>query len=122
MRLDTAVARPARHPNIFKGNGGMVQLIRNEAIMPLSCGPNASYTTMAVVKESGISLKADGPFIYRDELVSHADRSAATAKASDVWLTGFWRVPFETESVRVANCLFAGTTCRTPHPVLLTAR
>ena len=103
IRLKTPVARPARYPDIFKGNGGMVQLIRNGAIMPLSRWPNASYTTMAVVKESGIAPRAGGTFIYRDEVVSHAERWAATAKTGDLWLTGFWRVPFETESVRVAR-------------------
>ena len=84
IRLNTAVARPARYPDIFKGTGGVVQLIRNGAIMPLSRWPNASYTTMAVVKESGIAPKAGGTFIYRDEVVSHAERWSATAKAGDL--------------------------------------
>lgn len=60
--LSSGIARPARYPDIFKGNGGMFQLIRNRAIMPLSRWPNQNYTAMASVTDSGITPPHGGTF------------------------------------------------------------
>lgn len=101
LRLGEGVARPKRYADVFKGNGGMVQLIRNGRVLPLSRWPRNGYTTMASVVDSGISPARGGTFHYRPEIESHVERWAAAAQEGDLWLTGFWRVPFETESVRV---------------------
>jgi len=104
LRLGGRVAGPARYPDLFKGNGGMVQLLVDDAIQPLSRWPNAGYSTMASVVDSGMSPRPHGgTFHYRPEVAPHAAAWAAAAGRGDLWLTGFWRVPFEVYSLRVAS-------------------
>jgi hypothetical protein len=117
FHLPEQIGRPVRYPEIFKGNGGMVQLIRDGALMPLSRWPNSGYTTMASVTDSGITPPHGGTFHYRDEVDAHVARWIAEAEAGNLWLTGFWRVPFETESVRVQSINLASRTITLAVPV-----
>jgi hypothetical protein len=95
---------PARYPDLYLGNGGMVQLLVDDAIQPLSRWPQSGYTTMASVVDSGIVPQPHGgTFHYRAEVAPHAQAWAEAAKRGDLWLTGFWRVPFEIYSMRVAS-------------------
>lgn len=110
LHLKQPIERPQRYPDIFKGNGGMVQLIRDDSIMPLSRWPNRVYTTMESVVDSGITPPRGGTFHYRPEVASHAEQWVAAAKSGRLWLTGFWRVPFETESIRVRSVDVASKT------------
>ena len=103
MPLPAALAHVDRYPNLFHGNGGLFQLLLDDHILPLSRWPDNGYTTMASVLESGITPSAGGTFVYRDEVSAHAQRWAEAAKAGRLWLTGFWRVPFEVNSIRVAS-------------------
>jgi hypothetical protein len=108
---------PEKFSAIFKGNGGLPRLIRNGATLQLSRWPNPGYTTMESVLESGITPPQGGTFRYRDEVAPHAERWAAEAKAGNLWLTGFWRVPFETESVQVKSVDTAAHTITLAVPV-----
>ncbi len=104
VKLGDGITRPARYPEIFKGNGGMDELIVDGQIQPLSRWPNVGYTTMASVVDSGMSPKPHGgTFHYRAEVAPHVAAWAAEAERGNLWLTGFWRVPFEIYSLRVAS-------------------
>jgi hypothetical protein len=103
FHLPGSIPGPARYQDIFNGNGGMVQLIFNGSILPLSRWPNKGYTTMASVLDSGISPPRGGTFVFRPEVDEHAVRWMTAATRGELWLTGFWRVPFETNSIRVQS-------------------
>lgn len=115
--LSGEAAKSAAPPEIFHGNGGLFRLLRDDRILPLSRWPNAGYTTMASVVDSGIAPPRGGSFHYRDEVAEHAVRWSEAAKAHGLWLTGFWRVPFEVESVRVASIDSAQKTITLAAPV-----
>jgi hypothetical protein len=91
------------YPDFFRGNGGLFRLLMDDQAMPLSRWPNGDYTTMESVVESGISPPRGGTFVYREEVASHAERWKHAAASGQLWLTGFWRVPFEVSSIRVAR-------------------
>lgn len=101
LRLGGAIAGPKRYADLFKGNGGMPLLLFNDSALPLSRWPHAGYTTMASVVDSGITPPHGGVFHYRPEAAEHAARWVTAAGEGQLWLTGFWRVPFETNSIRV---------------------
>lgn len=91
------------YPDFFRGNGGLFRLLMDDRVMPLSRWPNNGYTTMESVIESGITPAAGGTFVYREEVASHAERWKDAVASGRLWLTGFWRVPFEVSSIRVAR-------------------
>jgi hypothetical protein len=104
LKLDGGMARPERYPELFKGNGGMDQLIVDGSIQPLARWPNRGYTTMASVVDSGMSPKPHGgTFHYRPEVAPHIAAWSSEAQRGNLWLTGFWRVPFEIYSLRVGS-------------------
>lgn len=101
FHLPKSILGPALYPGIFKGNGGMVQLIFDGSILPLSRWPAKGYTTMESVLDSGITPARGGTFVFRPEVEDHVQRWMIAAQNGELWLTGFWRVPFETNSIRV---------------------
>ncbi len=103
IKLSDQEAHVPSYPDIFHGNGGLFNLIIDDHVQPLSRWPNAGYTTIASVINSGIAPPAGGTFIYKTEAAAHMQRWATAAKQDELWLTGFWRVPFEVETVRVAS-------------------
>ena len=91
------------YPDLFRGNGSLFRLFMDDRTMPLSRWPNAGYTTMESVIESGIEPRIGGTFVYREEVAAHARRWQNAVEEKRLWLTGFWRVPFEVNSLRVGH-------------------
>ena len=102
-KLSAAAGMTRAYPDLFRGNGGLFRLLMDDRVMPLSRWPNVGYTTMESVIESGITPVAGGTFVYREEAASHAERWKDAIASGRLWLTGFWRVPFEVTSIRVAR-------------------
>ena len=103
--LDTkalGIRHAGRWPDLFHGGGGIIELFFDGRRMPLARWPNEGYTTMKVVLDSGVwagPQRRGGTFVYRD------DRPARWREAvkDGLWLKGFWRVPWQPETVRVAS-------------------
>lgn len=102
-RLSAAHSGTQAYPDFFRGNGGLFRLLMDDHVMPLSRWPNSGYTTMESVIESGITPVAGGTFVYREEVAARAERWKDAIASGRLWLTGFWRVPFEVSSIRVAR-------------------
>ena len=88
-----------KFPDFFIGGAGLFQLFLDGSRMPLSRWPNGSYTTVKEVTDSGLAPKPHGgTFIYRDDRV---ERWQAALTANELYIAGFWRVPWIIQSVRV---------------------
>lgn len=82
------------------GNGGIIDLYFEGERKSLARWPNQSYTTMQEVVESGEHRGKAGKFIYR------GDRAKDWTKAvenGDLFLSGFWRVPWVCQSIKVGE-------------------
>lgn len=91
-----------RFPESFSNDGGIIELFIDGERLPLSRWPDAGYTTIARVLDSGRWYGTDrsgGSFEYRGERPS----DWAEAVNDGLWLKGFWRVPWQPETVRVAS-------------------
>jgi len=87
-------------PDRFTGDGGIVELFFDGRRMPLARWPNEGWTTIRTVLDSGVwtgPSRRGGTFVYR------TDRPARWDPADGLWLKGFWRVPWQPETVRVAS-------------------
>ena len=91
-----------RPPDIFDDGGGLPDLYCAGVRQPISRWPNEEKTTMARVLDRGDLAKGagtrGGSFIYRGE---RAARWMEAWKSDQLWLAGFWRVPWDWETVRV---------------------
>jgi hypothetical protein len=88
-------------PDLFRDGGGIVELFMNGKRLPLARWPNEGYTTIKRVTDSGVwsgDNKRGGTFQYRDKRAAGWQK----AVADGLWLKGFWRVPWQPETVRVA--------------------
>lgn len=87
-------------PDVFRDGGGIFELFGNGARLPLSRWPNNGYSTMERVLDKGEwannAPKRGGVFVYRD------GRAARWKVDGNLWVNGFWRVPWQPEAVRVA--------------------
>ncbi len=95
------ISNAKRFPEIFRDSGGIIGLFIDGQRLPLARWPNDGYTNMKSVLDSGSwgrENRRGGTFFYRDE------RPASWQKAVEdgLWLKGFWRVPWEPETVRVS--------------------
>ncbi len=84
-------------PDLVADNGGVVEVHFDGRRLPLARWPNDEPATMKGVLDPGEGKgpgAAGGTFEYRD------DRHAAWPD-DGVWLTGYWRVPWQIETVRV---------------------
>ncbi len=116
------------YPDLFTDNGGIIELFFNNRRMPLAIYPNAygQMTIREVVvngggqekpgdwqeyynrgtpekrKALGAGPPRPGVFLYREE---HQEAHARWAKVLDrgVWLKGYWRIPWQNETVRVGS-------------------
>jgi hypothetical protein len=101
VRLDLAalgIQHVGPYPAVFNDGGGIIELFFGGKRMPLARWPNEGYVTMAKVIDRGALTGKDGAggtFVYRE------DRPARWPAADGVWLSGFWRVPWAPETVRV---------------------
>ena len=107
----------ARFPDVFNDNGNIITLFANNKRLPISRYPNQGYMEMKHVlingggEEDGANWRDfydnDGPvrraprqgiFQYRDLRHSHW---VDAARRGEVWLKGYWRVPWQNEAIRV---------------------
>jgi hypothetical protein len=90
-------------PELFKGlDGGQPELFFNGERLPISRYPNEGTMTMGELISSGIwwdGRSEGGAFKFKD------DRHLAWSEAVDsgLWLNGFWRIPWQSWSIRVAS-------------------
>ncbi|MDC7693697.1 right-handed parallel beta-helix repeat-containing protein [Asticcacaulis sp. DXS10W] len=107
---------PPALPPVFEDNGGLFSVIHKGEKLPQSRWPKGGYTTIAEVLDSGIAPPRGGTFRYRGD---HPATWAAAVKKGELWLTGFWRVPFSVQSVKVASLDTAARTITLAAPVSL---
>lgn len=93
------VARRSEPPLVFEDSGGMFSLLHGEEKLPVSRWPRDGYATIAEVLDSGLTPPRGGVFRYRGD---HPARWREAILNGELWLTGFWRVPFSVQSVKVA--------------------
>ena len=86
-------------PQVFNDGGGLVELFCNGQRMPLSRWPNEGFVTMAKVLDRGDWSK--GPGRHGGKFVARDDRPARWNVDNGVWLEGYWRVPWEPQTIRV---------------------
>jgi hypothetical protein len=90
-----------RYPDLFKDSGGIVDLYFNGRRMPLSRFPNQGTMTMKrVFSNTGRQRGEGGTFEYRGRYAPQHERWQGIVDRG-VWLVGYWRVPWQIESVRV---------------------
>lgn len=90
-------------PVLFKGlDGGQPELFFNDKRLPISRYPNEGNLTMGELMSSGVWWGGEsegGVFKFKD------DRHLAWIEAvsSGLWLNGFWRIPWQSWSIRVGS-------------------
>ena len=90
-------------PGRFNDGGGIFDLYCVGEKQPLSRWPNTTDTTMKRVLDKGVwsgqvKDKRGGVFEYEGD---RPLRWKAAAAAGQLWVAGFWRVPWDFQSVRV---------------------
>lgn len=91
------------YPDVFGGNGNLLDLFINGKRQPLSRFPNKGYMTMKQVLANGSPKNGDpGIFEYREEFYE-AHARWAKALEHGVWLKGYWRIPWQNEAIRIAS-------------------
>ena len=91
-----------RFPDSFTNDGGIIELFIDGERLPLARWPNEGYTTIERVLDSGKwqgPERSGGTFVYRGDQPA----TWAAAVTDGLWLKGFWRVPWQPETVRVAS-------------------
>ncbi|MEI6239146.1 MAG: hypothetical protein WCR51_02035 [Planctomycetia bacterium] len=86
-------------PEIFNDGGGLPDLTVDDMPLPLSRWPNEGPTTIEKVIDRGEGVggtRRGGVFIAGD------DRVGRWPVAEGVWLEGYWRVPWDPATIRVA--------------------
>lgn len=103
LKLDLA-AVSARNigpfPPTFNDGGGLIELFQNNVRMPLSRWPNEGNATMERVLDRGESR---GPSRHGGTFIAREDRVLRWSVENGVWLEGYWRVPWDPQSVRVKS-------------------
>ncbi|MBC8012313.1 MAG: hypothetical protein H7067_19700, partial [Burkholderiales bacterium] len=96
------VRHTQRPPDLFEDGGGLFELYCDSVRQPLSRWPNDANTTIARVLDAGDSSKGKrtegATFAYREERPA---RWAEAAQSDQLWLAGYWRVPWEYRVARV---------------------
>lgn len=91
----------ARPPDLYQDGGGLPEVYADDEPLPLARWPNEKPATMERVLDKG---KWDGPAAGRrgGSFVAREDRPARWNVAEGVWLEGYWRVPWDPATIRVA--------------------
>ena len=111
-RLDPAVADQVRRidlaalgvthrgplPNLFTDGGGILRLFAGDRPLPMVRWPVAGYLKMGKIIEGG-SKEKGGIFSYAGDRPGNWQ----AAVEDGLWVAGFWRVPWVTQTVRVAS-------------------
>ena len=127
------ITHARRFPDLFTDDGGLVTLFIDGQRMPLSRYPNKGYMTMKRVLINGGGQETKevdwrtfyangakttlpprpGLFEYRDV---HTARWVAQLQRG-VWLKGYWRIPWQNETVRIGAIDTVAHTITTAVPV-----
>jgi parallel beta-helix repeat protein len=85
----------------FTPDDNIFELYFNDQRMPLSRWPNEGFVTMGKVLDRGDWSK--GPGRHAGKFIAREDRVARWQVASGVWLEGYWRVPWEPQTIQVKS-------------------
>lgn len=78
-----------------------LEVILNGERLPIARWPNGGYARMGEVLDKGLPpSQSGGTFRYPD---ARADRWQTAAADGQLWLRGFWRVPWTRQAMRVAS-------------------
>jgi hypothetical protein len=88
-------------PKVFNNGGGLFELFFDDQRMPLSRWPNEGFTTMGKVLDKGDWSR--GASRHGGKFVAREDRVARWNAGRGVWLEGYWRVPWEPQTVQVKS-------------------
>jgi hypothetical protein len=102
-------------PKMFNSGGGLCELFVNDQRMPLSRWPNEGFVTMGKVLDRGDSSK--GASRHGGKFIAREDRMARWRVDSGVWLEGYWRVPWEPQTVQVKSIAAATREITLAEPV-----
>ncbi len=93
------IAPIAPFPEVFSGDWRPLQVTLGTNILPISRWPKGEYgfTTMKSVTDNGDATHG-GTFVYRDDRPSHWQKALADGQ---LWLRGFWRVPWVINGAQV---------------------
>ena len=104
LRMDLApleIKHAGPFPNVFNSGGNVLELFCNDNRMLLSRWPNEGDATMARVLDHGDLVR--GPHTHGGKFVAREDRVARWHPEHGVWLEGYWRVPWDPETIRVKS-------------------
>lgn len=104
VALDLAAAgirNTGPYPDSFTNGGGIIDLYWNETPLPLARWPNDDPATMEEVLDRGDWSR--GPSRRPGVFVAREDRLNRWNVAAGLWLEGYWRVPWEPHTIRVAS-------------------
>ena len=91
-------------PDAFSDQGGLFDFYVNGERPTLARWPNAGEAVMARVLEKGALKRAKdapgGTFVAHERRIA---RWADAAREGRLWLSGFWQVPWTTETLKVAS-------------------
>jgi hypothetical protein len=84
---------------VFNGDWRPLQVVLGTNSLPISRWPNGEYgfTTMKSVTDNG-DASHGGTFVYRDERPARWQKALAE---NELWLRGFWRVPWVINGAQV---------------------
>ena len=89
------------YPDTFTNGGGICDLYWNDTPLPLARWPNDDPTTMQEVLDRGDwSL---GPTRRPGTFLAREDRLKRWSATDVLWLEGYWRVPWESHTIRVES-------------------
>jgi hypothetical protein len=97
-KLGIASVKPL--PEVFHGNWRPLQVVLGTNSLPISRWPNGEYgfTTMKSVTDNGNATHG-GAFVYREDRPTRWQKALADGQ---LWLRGFWRVPWIINGAQVA--------------------
>lgn len=88
------------YPLNFDNGGGLCELFFDGQRQPLSRWPNAEPARIERIVDKGESAPGEPKRVGR--FVAREDRVARWPVEQGVWLEGYWRVPWDARTVRVA--------------------
>lgn len=95
------IAKVARFREVFQHDWRPLQVVLGTNSLPISRWPNGEYgfTTMKSVSDNGDSTHG-GTFVYRGERPARWQKALTDGQ---LWLRGFWRVPWIINGAEVAS-------------------
>lgn len=97
---EIGIAHAGPYPDQFIGRGGVVDVLWGDKRLALSRFPKTGYATMKRVIDKGVwqgDSKHGGIFEFNEDEILQWNVE------DGIWLDGFWRVPWDNQSLRVAR-------------------